>query len=72
MLEQMKVSLQWVNIVFLIQVNSQESREYVHLMAFEIVLSGDPNCLRNVAQASGRCICSLVVNAFDLVISSPD
>ena len=55
-----------------LQVNSQESRAYVHLMNLKIVLGGDRECQPNVAQASGRCIRSLVVDAFDFVISSTD
>ena len=41
-------------------------------MDLEIVLSGDGECPPNLAQASSRCIRSLVVDALDLVISSTD
>ena len=71
-LEQTKISLQWVHIYPHFQVNSQESRAYVYLLDLEIVLGGDCECQPNVAQANTQCICSLVVDAFDLVISSTD
>jgi hypothetical protein len=44
----------------------------MHLMDLEIVLGSVGECQPNVAQASSRCIRSLVVDAFDLVISSTD
>ena len=68
----MKVSLRWVHIDPFLKVNSQESGAYVHLMDLEIVLGGDRECQPNVAQTSSRCICSLVVDAFDLEISSTE
>jgi len=68
----MKVSLRRVHVDLFFQVNSQESRAYVHLMDLEIVLGGYGECQPNVAQASSRGIRSLVVDAFDLVISSTD
>jgi len=71
-LDQTKISLRRVDIDLFLQVNSQESRADVHLMDLEIVLGGDGECQPNVAQASSRCIRSLVVDAFDLVISSTD
>jgi len=71
-LDQMNISLRRVHIDLFLQVNSQESRAYVHLMDLKIVLGGDGECQHNVAQASSQCICSPVVNAFNLVVSSTD
>jgi len=71
-MDQTKISLRRVHIHLFLQVNSQESRADVHLMDLEIVLGGDGKCQPDMAQASGRCIRSLVVDAFDLVISSTD
>jgi len=71
-LDQTKISLRRVHIDLFLQVNSQESRAYDHLMDLEIVLGGDRECQSIVAQASSRCIRSLVVDAFDLVISCTD
>jgi len=71
-LEQTKISLWWAHIDLFLQVNSQESLAYVHLMDLEIVLGSDCKCKPNMAQASSRCIRSLVVYAFDLVMSSTD
>jgi hypothetical protein len=65
----MKVSLQWVHIDLFLQVHSQESRAEVHLMDLDIVLGGDGEWQPNVAQASSRCIRSLVVDSFDFLIS---
>jgi len=70
--DQMNVSLRWVHLDLFLQVNSQESRAYVHLMDFEILLGGDGECQPDVAQASSRCIHSLEVDTFDLVISTTD
>ena len=55
-----------------LQVNSEECHAYVHLMDVEIVLGGDTESQPDVFQASSRCIQCLVVDAFDLVISSTD
>jgi len=66
----MKISLRLVHIYLFFQVISQESRAYVHWMDLKIVLGGDGECQPNVAQAISRCIHSLVVDAFNLVISS--
>jgi len=71
-LEQTKVFLRWVHTDLFFQVNSQESRADVHLMDLEILLGGDGECQPNVAQARSHCIRSLVVDAFDLVISSTE
>jgi len=71
-LDQTKISLQPVHIDFFLQVNYQESDAYVHLMDIEIVLGGNRECQPDLAQASSRCIDRLVVDAFDLVISSTD
>jgi len=68
----MNVSLQWVHIDLFLQVNSQESCAYVHVMDLKIIDGGDHECQPNVAQASSQCIRSLVLNAFDLVFSSTD
>jgi hypothetical protein len=61
----MKVSLRRVHIDLFLQVNSQESGAEVHLLDLEIVLGGDGQFHPTVAQASTRCICGLVVNAFN-------
>jgi len=71
-LEQTKVSLWWVQIDLFLQVNSQESCAFGHLMDLEIILGSDGKGQPNVAQARGRCISSLVGNIFDLIISSTD
>jgi len=71
-LEQTKIFLHGVHIYLIFQGNSQERRAYVHLMDLNIVLGGDCECQPNEATASSRCICSLVIDAFDLVICSTD
>jgi len=68
----MKISLQRVHIDLFLKVDTQESRAYIHLMDLEILLRGNGECQPNVAYASSRYICSLVVDAFNLVISSTD
>jgi hypothetical protein len=41
-------------------------------MDLKIVLGGDRDCQPDVAQTSSQCICSLLVDAFYLAISSTD
>jgi len=71
-LAQTKIFLRWVNIDLFFQVHSQESRSDIHLMDLEIVLGSESKCLPKLSQAGSRCIRSLVVDAFDLVIFSTD
>jgi hypothetical protein len=55
-----------------LQVNSEDSGAYVHLMELEIVFGGYRECQPIVAQVSSRCVHSLVIDAFNLGISSTD
>jgi len=68
----MKVSMKYVKLYVFFQVNSQESRAYVHLMDLDIVLGSDPKYQPIFTKENSRCLCSLAVNAFDLMISSTD
>ena len=69
-LDQMKVSLWRVHIYLFFQLNSQEGCAYVHLMDLKIELGGDCKCQHNMGQARSWRIHSLVVDAFDWVIST--
>jgi hypothetical protein len=66
----MKGFLRWVHIDLVCEVNAHDSHAYAHLIDLEIVLGGDGEFQPNVAEENSRCIRGLVVDAFNVVISS--
>ena len=71
-LKQTKISLWQPHLDVLFQVDSQASRADDNLMDLVILLGGNRECQPDMVEAIHRCIHSLVVDAFNLVISSAE
>jgi len=69
-LKQIALSLQFLNMYLFFQVTYQESHLEVNLMDLKIDLGCNCKWQCILAQMFGQCLHSLVVNAFELVISS--